>query len=217
MGSIVFDLRAIPHSEGEESMGYYPVVAQGRTFSSEALYEVIERRCTLTGADVKAVLAALADVLGEQLSQGVRVKVDELGTFAPKLACEYRITSLNDMQTARHLHIDNIDFRPKKTLLQKMSDVTFRRTEVVGSEVAHLTDEEMKSLITDFFASGEKPAMDRSDFARMTGYRTTRAKQALNKLTDEGFLIRNGKRNAPYYTLSSNVTNEKNKNNEESD
>lgn len=200
---IEFELREIPHRADEEARGFYPVVADLRRTTTAQLCASIEKRCTVNTADIKAVLSALADVLGEDVGRGHIVDVAEVGSFRPSLACDRPITDASDKQIARHLSVDGIVFHPKRSLMQRMGQTTFRRAEVVVPATVHLTTEELKERITAFFSSSGKSVLLRSDLEQITGYRKTCALKVLKLLTDEGFLVRHGSRQSPVYTLAS--------------
>lgn len=201
MNQIEFDLREIPHAAEESISGYYPVVAHPQKVTAKALYEMISRQCTLTSADIKAVLDAMAVAIGEGLSRGAGVEIPELGYFRPSLGCDIPITDTANMQTARHLFIDNVVFRPKASLKEKMQDVTFVRTDGIGKKVNILSDEELLERIRQFFSTGKKLVMERSDFQLISGYRHTKALQTLRRLSESGLLIKQGSRSRPYYIL----------------
>lgn len=202
MGQIRFDLREIPHAETEERLGYYPVVANPRTMTARQLCESISHRCTANTADVAAVMTAMAQVMAEKLREGVRVEVPELGSFAPTLACEYRITHPADLQIARHLQIDGISFTPKRSLTGELADVVFHRVEDAGQTAAALSTEELKQRVRAYLTTEGHAVLDRAAMERITACRKTKAVALLNELTKEGFLKKSGKRNSPFYTLA---------------
>lgn len=199
---IQFDLREIPHAENEKVTGYYPVVSNTRTLTAGQLCETISHRCTVNAADVKAVMSALAQVMTETLRDGGRVEVPEIGSFFAQIASDAPITNPADKQTARHLYVRRIGFRPKQALTDTLQDTAFRRAGDAGQSAATLTTEELKARITDYLTDGSHEVLERATLQTLAACRPTKAKEWLKKLTEEGFLLRKGKTNAPYYTLA---------------
>lgn len=206
MSVIEFVLRENPHAAGEVPSGYYPVPARTAKVGTPRLIQLIEKRCTLTSADIKAVLSALSDSLADSLAEGAMVEVDELGSFAPSLESSQKITDPANRQIARHLKVGGVVFRPKKALLKKLDNATFRRSEVVNPQSVRLTSDELRNCVRSFFASGSQPFMTCSDFERITSFKPTRARRLLKSLCSEGFLTKYGRKNAPCYTLSTPLT-----------
>lgn len=60
---------------------WYPVSLVRGKISTRQLAKLIEKQCTVSKADIKAVLDAMGAVLGMQLVEGHSVKLDGLGTF----------------------------------------------------------------------------------------------------------------------------------------
>lgn len=199
---IQFDLREIPHAKTEQIVGYYPVVSNQRMLSAGQLCETISHRCTVNAADVKAVMSALAQVMTETLRDGGRVEVPEIGSFFPQIASEETITAPADKQIARHLYVRGIGFRPKQALTDTLQDTSFRRADDAGQTAEALTEEEVKARITAYLSDGSHEVLERAPLQALAGCRATKAKAWLKKLTEEGFLKKKGKKNAPYYTLA---------------
>lgn len=202
MGTIQFELREIPHAADEEATGYFPVVADTRRMRAETVYETIEQQCTLTAADIKAVLSALSYVITDALSQGKSIEVGEMGWFYPALGSDRDITDPDDKQIARHLSIEAIRFRPKKALMHKLENVQFRRTETADKAFVRLSNETLLTRIAEYVQATGKQVFDRSDFQKISGYARSTAIRALRDMTAAGLLIKEGRKNAPYYQLA---------------
>lgn len=202
MSYIQFKLKEIPHAEGEKSLGYFPVLAHAKRWEAERIYAEIEQMSTVSSADIKAVLDALAYVLGMGMKDGFRVDVPELGSFAPAITCDYRITDVADKQIARHLSVSGIDFRPKASLTTRVADTIFRRADEGVFSAHRLTLDEVKERVRGYFSAEGNLVMERSAFESLVHCRKTKALSLLRTLVDEGFLKRGGRKNAPYYLLN---------------
>lgn len=65
---------------------YIPQPAGGQTIDVKEISRRIEGMCTVTKADVAAVLQALESVVGAALAQGDSVRLGTLGSFRVKMS-----------------------------------------------------------------------------------------------------------------------------------
>ena len=72
---------------GGQRKFYASVVADGE-FTLESMTREIEKRCTVNGADIRAVLYAMVDVSAETLEEGTIVRLGELGSLRMSLSSE---------------------------------------------------------------------------------------------------------------------------------
>ena len=85
----------------------------------------IQGTCTVTKADVYAVLVALEDVIVEALQNGEIVRLGELGTFQVGLSGKGAVTS-EDYDTSL-IRKARINFRPGLTLAGMLSSLNFSK------------------------------------------------------------------------------------------
>ena len=88
----------------------------------------IQGTCTVTKADVYAVLVALEDVLVEALQNGEIVRLGELGTFQVGLSGKGAVTS-EDYDTSL-IRKARINFRPGLTLAGMLSSLSFSKVAI---------------------------------------------------------------------------------------
>ena len=202
MNTIQFDLRPLPVDKNGEIFGYFPVVADQKRTTERAMLSVIEKQSTLSSADMKGMFDALSNYVATQLALGYRVDVPGLGTFSPQLVSDVPIKKKNDPQTARHLSIGGIAFKPKKELIGKLWDVDFHRTNRPHRTLGYLSDEVAMARIRDVLAASGKPMLTRNDFVRVTGYTRTRAANHLTRLVEQGLLVQGGSQHERLYWLA---------------
>lgn len=199
---VEYDLREIPHASDQPVSGYYPVVAQSMTFTTEGICRHASKASTLTDADIKGMLAMLREVLIDKLRQGQRVDLEGIGTFAPVLTSDEAIDDPNGKQLARHLHFSGVQFRPKKKLVSALAGVSFHRTKTPGVVTKLLTDAELMARLRSFRDKTGRNLFSRKDFELATGYSRARSAQALPRLVAEGFLDKLGTTRFPYYQMT---------------
>ena len=88
----------------------------------------IQGTCTVTKADVYAVLVALEDVIVEALQNGEIVRLGELGTFQVGLSGKGAVTS-EDYDTSL-IRKARINFRPGLTLAGMLSNLSFSKVAI---------------------------------------------------------------------------------------
>jgi predicted histone-like DNA-binding protein len=74
---------------GGEKKFYALAQSQGQA-DIDVLTKDIEQMCTVSGADIRAVLYAMVDVIGKQLAQGRIVRLGELGSLRVSFSSEGR-------------------------------------------------------------------------------------------------------------------------------
>lgn len=200
--AITFKLQEIPHAKDEELRGYFPVLAHSARITSAELCHMIQERCTATEGDVKGVMSAMAQVMAQALTEGIRVEVPELGSFSPSISSDGPITDAADKQIARHLRIDNVNFQPKATLMKDFGKVAFRRADKMVRKSPTYTDTELIDRIRTFYAEHPGDVMDRPSFQMLSGYGRTTAYKVLSRLVREGLLEKRGRPRAPYYMVA---------------
>ena len=97
----------------------------------------IQGSCTVTKADVYAVLVALEDVIMEALQNGEIVRLGELGTFQVSLSGKGAVTS-EDYDTSL-IKKARINFRPGLSLAGMLHTLSFSK---VAIKYQKETDEE---------------------------------------------------------------------------
>ena len=202
MSIIRFKLQESPVSNDKGEKIYYPVVVEESKFTAEDFCRTIHERCTLTEGEVWAVMISAAEIIAEQLSNGKRVELPALGTFAPSIVSDTPITNAGDAQIARCLRMDTIDFKPLAALMKRMHHVSYHRAQQVVKKCVTLTDEQLLEHIHTLHQSSPNHTFDRHDFQTSVGYGRAKACNVLRELTEKGIIIKQGKRNSPYYTLN---------------
>ena len=99
----------------------------------------IQSTCTVTKADVYAVLVALEDVIVEALQNGEIVRLGELGTFQLSLSGKGAATE-EDFDTSL-IKKARINFRPGLTLADMLGSLSFSKVGIKYSKEADEEDE----------------------------------------------------------------------------
>ena len=127
--------RVNPSEKGTPPKYYGHVQARGDV-SLREMSERIQATCTVTKADVYAVLVALEDVITEALRGGEIVRMGDLGTFQIGISSKGALTE-EDYDTSL-IKKARINFRPGSALVGVLSNLTYQKVAVKSSK----TDEE---------------------------------------------------------------------------
>lgn len=115
-----------PMAEGE--MKYY---AQSQARGEMGIREMAERiheACTVTRADVMAVLTALEDVVAEGLQSGYIVRLGEMGSLQASLGSSGAASKEEFSETL--INKVRVLFRPGLTLQEAINNVTYEQVPV---------------------------------------------------------------------------------------
>ena len=92
-----------------------PVAAVGKTLSTRKIAERIEKECTATLSDVRAVLFALPNVLRDEMANGNAVKLDGIGSFALSVQCHKTgVANAADVDPYSQITNVKVQFRPER-------------------------------------------------------------------------------------------------------
>ena len=98
---------------------YYMLVAPVKPVELADIAARIERTSTVSSADIKAVLDALQYEVREQIKAGHSVRLGDLGSFRPTIACR-GMDKAEDL-TVRNIKKVRVKFTPSATLEKELS------------------------------------------------------------------------------------------------
>ncbi len=104
---------------------FYPCSVSKGIVTLDDLAKVISSRCTISKADCYGVIIALSDAIGEALSDGKIVKVQNLGSFQLNLLG----TAAEDIEALGKSNIKSakVVYRPSIDLKKKIKGITYKR------------------------------------------------------------------------------------------
>jgi predicted histone-like DNA-binding protein len=104
---------------------FYPCAVSKGNVNLDDLAKVISSRCTISKADCYGVISALSDVIGEALSDGKIVKIQNLGSFQLSLL---GIASEDETSLGKaNIKSARVVYRPSKDLKTKIKGITYKR------------------------------------------------------------------------------------------
>ena len=116
------------------------------TIETDQLIADICAATTLTPADMKGALSALAHAVATQLAGGNTVHIDELGYLSPVVSGTV-VNHTNDRLKLHNAHIGHIRFRPEKTLLCLLRNTSCRARQSIAITEKSPTPEQITKAI----------------------------------------------------------------------
>jgi len=110
---------------GNEKTGYFAGKALGSTIETDELCANISEKCSLTSADVKAVIEALVKEMETELLSGNSIRVGDLGIFKASISSE--VVDTKEELKPKKVHIKAITYRSSARLKKAMRRAQFMR------------------------------------------------------------------------------------------
>ena len=165
--------------------------------TTREIREAIRRKCTVSPADVAAVITALNDELYENLSNGYAVHLEGIGYFSLSLKCAPDINPKyikdDDVQ------VRSIKFTPDKDLIDRFQSVYLERKVDEAHHSAKLDEEEVKQKLAEYFKTHS--FLQRRDFERLTGFNSSKSTRVIRELVKDGVLKNAGTKYQPVYVV----------------
>ena len=146
--SVTYSVSPRINPRDKEAAPKFYAQAQARgDVSIREMAERIQSTCTVTKADVYAVLVALEDVIVEALQIGEIVRLGELGTFQLSLSGKGAVTE-EDYNTSL-IKRAKINFRPGLTLAGMLGKLQFSKVDIKYAKEDAADKEEGGEDLTD--------------------------------------------------------------------
>ena len=146
--SVTYSVSPRINPRDKEAAPKFYAQAQARgDVSIREMAERIQSTCTVTKADVFAVLVALEDVIVEALQNGEIVRLGELGTFQLSLSGKGAVTE-EDYNTSL-IKRAKINFRPGLTLAGMLGKLQFSKVDIKYAKEDAADKEEGGEDLTD--------------------------------------------------------------------
>ncbi|MDR0333203.1 MAG: hypothetical protein LBI15_07025 [Dysgonamonadaceae bacterium] len=117
--------RSQPGVIGGGTRKFYAKPVQGREITLEALTKAIERKSTLSGADIRAVLYAMVEQAVDGLAEGRIIRLGEMGSLRISISSEGRDTP--EEVTSSVIKKTGIIFTPGKKIQNMLKMARFTK------------------------------------------------------------------------------------------
>jgi predicted histone-like DNA-binding protein len=193
--SIEYDFYRNPNSQGTNKKRYHARVVSSDRISTDELAEEIQKECSLTITDVKAVLIALGDKLAKHLGEGSKVHLEGIGYFQVNLQCK------EEVRTTRSVRSDNVEFKSVSYRADNELKKHLRNQKIQRSQTRihsrEMTEEEIDQKLSDYFKTHD--TLTRSQFEVLCTQVKSTAHRILQKLVKDGRLKNVSTKQHPVY------------------
>ena len=115
----------IPAGNRNGELRYYARASQRQLVGFREISRIISDRSTASGPDVLLVLAALAEVIPELITDGKSVRLDGIGIFSSSFKAQEKRNP--DEVTARTIEKVRLKFLPDKEIKQQLKNCEFEK------------------------------------------------------------------------------------------
>ena len=105
---------------------YYASPVMNGEMNIDALTKAIEKICTVSGADIRAVLYALVDVSVDGLERGAMIRMGELGSLRITLSSEGKLSAQEVSGTS--VKKAGIIFTPGSRLKEMLKSLKYQKS-----------------------------------------------------------------------------------------
>ena len=193
--SIEYDFYRNPNSQGTNKKRYHARVVSGDRISTDELAEEIQNECSLTKADVKAVLIALGDKLAKHLGEGNKVYLEGIGYFQVNLKCKEEVRSTHAIRS-ENVEFKSVSYRADNELKKRLQNQKIQRSLKKVHSIT-MTEEEIDQALTEYFKTHE--TLTRHQFQTLCSQLKSTAHRILLKLVKDGKLRNVGTSHSPVY------------------
>ena len=193
--SIQYEFYRNPNSQGTNKKRYHARVVPAGRISTDDLAEEIQKECTLTVADVKSVLIALADKMSEHLGEGRKVHLDGIGYFHVNLHFKEEVRTIHGARS-ENIEFKSVSFRADIDRKKNLKEKKIRRSRNKPHSMP-MTAKEIDEKLTEHFASN--PILTRRDFQFLCIQVKPTACRILRKLVEAGKLKNISTQRNPVY------------------
>ncbi len=193
--SIEYDFYRNPNSQGTNKKRYHARVVGSDRITTNQLAKEIQNECSLTIADVKAVLIALGGKLAKHLGEGSKVYLEGIGYFQVNLHCKEEVRSPHAVRS-ENVEFKSVSYRADNDLKKYLRNQTIQRSKNKTHSLL-LTEEEIDRMLTDYFNTHE--TLTRRQFQTLCTQVKSTAHRILQQLVKDGKLKNVATKHNPVY------------------
>ena len=197
MDTIEYDFYENPGKSSEFQKSKYHVrICNRQTVDTDNIVKAISKQCTLTPADIHAVIVAFQDEIAFQLQQGKIVHLDGLCQF--DISLKSRLDESSGKENGPDVVLKSVNINPDRRLTVTVRDNLCTRVKSRGKHSEALSEIEIIGILTEHFK--KKKTITRTEFQNICSITRYMAGLHINRLLKEGKIQDIGYRNHPIYT-----------------
>ena len=197
MDTIEYDFYENPGKSSELQKSKYHVrICNRQTVDTDNIVKAISKQCTLTPADIHAVIVAFQDEIAFQLQQGKIVQLDGLCQF--DISLKSRLDESSGKENGPDIVLKSVNINPDKKLTERVRKSLCHRVKSRGKHSDSISEIDIIGVLTEHFK--KKSTITRAEFQNQCSITKYMACIHINRLLSEGKLKNIGYRRHPIYT-----------------
>ena len=197
MDTIEYDFYENPGKSSEFQKSKYHVrICNRQTVDTDNIVKAISKQCTLTPADIHAVIVAFQDEIAFQLQQGKIVQLDGLCQF--DISLKSRLDESSGKENGPDIVLKSENNNPDKKLTERVRKSLCHRVKSRGKHSDSISEIDIIGVLTEHFK--KKSTITRAEFQNQCSITKYMACIHINRLLSEGKLKNIGYRRHPIYT-----------------
>ena len=173
-----------PNCEITKKRRYHARIVPSGRISTDRLAQEIQKESSLTVADVKSVLIALADKMAEHLGEGRKVYLEGIGYFQVNLHCKEEVRTIHAVRS-ENIEFKSVSFRADADLKKSLKKEKIQRSKNKPHSMP-MTEKDIDKKLTEHFS--QNPILTRRDFEFLCMQVKSTACRILRKLVESGKL-----------------------------
>lgn len=197
MDTIEYDFYENPGKSSEFQKSKYHVrICNRQTVDTDNIVKAISKQCTLTPADIHAVIVAFQDEIAFQLQQGKIVHLDGLCQF--DISLKSRLDESSGKENGPDIVLKSVNINPDKKLTERVRKNLCHRVKSRGKHSDPISEIDIIGVLTEHFK--KNTTITRAEFQNQCSITKYMACIHINRLLSEGKLKNIGYRRHPIYT-----------------
>ena len=198
--AIKYEIHYLPNAGGNDETRRFAHIFEEPAMSDKQMIERIAKHSCLGEGEVSAVLMRIRDIIEEDLKDGRRVNIPEIGYLS--LSADLTMDDLKPDSKVRadYVSVKGIKFRPNADLLKQVKHHTHFEKSQYTSRSYPFSEDTLKEKIKEYLKVHR--SINRRTLEMEFHIRKQTALNWLKKLVDSDFLIKEGSRTAPVYFLA---------------
>lgn len=198
--AIKYEIHYLPNAAGKDETRRFAHIFEQPASTEKQMLENIAQKSGLTKGVVASVLSHLRDIVEENLMEGKRVNIPQIGFLSLSTSLQMDELKPDSKVRSEYVNVRGIKFRPTHDLLEKIKRHTHFEKSHYTSRSYPFSEEMLKEKIKEYLQTHR--SISRRVLEKEFYIRKQTALNWLNKLVDSGFLIREGAKTAPFYFLA---------------
>lgn len=198
--AIKYEIQQIENASGTGEPRKFVRLHQGKAMTADELAERVEQSCSATRSDILAVMAEIHHVAVQELNQGNRFYLPEIGYLSLSVGNVPLSKKVDGKITGKDIYLKNLDFKPEAKFLKEVrKGMSFEKSAYTTSSVQY-TEEELWHKTETYLSDHRYVTL--MDLCSLFGLSKYKAAQWLATFVEKGLLTKEGTARHPLYFLN---------------